>query len=239
MHHRFASLILLSSLPLTTPSQSAAQTPYLILNTSSFQLAYTERDRDRVGIVLDMLDRSYHDISQALDFSPSEPLRVILHANRDYSPPTNSPNSFAYYSLGDRTIHILYGWTSTSSTADSRTQNTLTHEMTHAFVNAMTPAPVPRWFNEGLAVYFQTRPDQAVTVAGITRDLRAGVLPSLENSPYQAGFAAIYYIVQRYGMTSVRDILLESRRRPFPTAFRAILGTDISTIDRQFRDALR
>ncbi len=240
MVHRLSLLILLNSLLFASATPSVAQTPYLVQNTSNFQIAYTAPIRDHVGMALEMLDRSYQQISQGLAFYPSEPIRVMLHTNTDYPAPSNSPGSQAYYSYRDRTIHILYAWASTRSAADERMEVTLRHEMTHAFVHSMTPAAIPSWFNEGLAKYFELPPlDREVRLAAAIRDMRADRFRTLAQSPYYTGLAAIGHIADRYGMHTVRTILLETRHQPFEAAFVRVLGMDIPTFEGQLRDSLR
>jgi hypothetical protein len=241
MHPRRAFVMLLTLLLFISPPIYSAEAPSLTYNSSNFSIAYTDRDRDRLAIVLDMLERSYHQITQSLNFHPSDPLRVTLHATDDYltTHPNLPPDTPAFYSSRDRTIHVLYAWTPHRSTADDRMQTFFSHEMTHAFVHAITPATIPSWFNEGLAAYHEYATDGGVRLATVTRDLRAGILPPLEQSPYQAGFAAIHYLVDRYGMSTVTAILVETRRQRFPDAFRTILGMDVPAFEREFRNASR
>src|SRR5574341_1259255 len=103
MHPRRAFVMPLTLLLFISPPIYSVEPPSLTYNRSNFSIAYTERDRDRLGIVLDMLERSYQQIAQSLNFHPSDPFRVTLHATDDYlnTHPNLPPGTPAFYSSRD------------------------------------------------------------------------------------------------------------------------------------------
>jgi hypothetical protein len=69
------------------------------------------------------------------------------------------------------------------------------------------------------------------------RRVRAGKVDSLEGSPYLMGSVAIEYLIERYGMATVR-LLLQSlgEGTPFATAFQGTFQADLATFERAVGD---
>jgi Tfp pilus assembly protein PilF len=116
---------------------------------------------------------------------------------------------------------------------------------------------VPRWFTEGLAEYEAAlaRPEwKREDDAMLWQALRAGRLPPLAamnrafnraRSPselttaYFFAYRAVQYIVERYGWTDVRRLLLAlSEGQKLEAAVQRVLGVSLQELDGEFREAL-
>jgi hypothetical protein len=71
------------------------------------------------------------------------------------------------------------------------------------------------------------------------RQARAGVVPSLDQSPYVHGSPAVEYLIERYGMDRIRHMLQRvGEGLPFAQAFQESFQRDLATFQREFRELL-
>lgn len=143
----------------------------------------------------------------------------------------------------------------------------LAHEMTHVAVRSRASAAAPTWLSEGFADYVAYTGEAALTPSVLAADLlaevRAGRGPTRlpddaafdatggDVTPaYSAAWIAVRLVAERYG----RDRLValygevtgragrqgEDLRTPVPLeeALPAVLGVDLATFERQWRDEL-
>jgi len=125
------------------------------------------------------------------------------------------------------------------------------HELTHLLVADATRSPratpVPAWFNEGLAVFFETG-SSAASRRSVERAAQRGeLLPlstmnALPGKPddisifYPQSGAFVGYVIERFGRTPVAGILqrLDSGL-PIADAVEQALGTPLQDLDADFR----
>ncbi|MBI3934352.1 MAG: hypothetical protein HY316_06640 [Acidobacteria bacterium] len=96
--------------------------------------------------VLESLEKAYQELELSLDFSPREPVSVILYGSQQFANITRAPRWAG--AVNDGKIRVpVQGLT--SLTAELAT--VLKHELTHSFVFQIAEGRCPTWFNEGVA----------------------------------------------------------------------------------------
>ncbi|HEY4223263.1 MAG TPA: hypothetical protein VGO62_18020, partial [Myxococcota bacterium] len=119
---------------------------------------------------LDLLDKAYFSIGATLDTYPTEPITVVIYTGDQYKQATDAPDWSA--GIYDGTIRVREG---NIVAASGALEGLLRHEYTHA-VLATWKTPLPAWFNEGLAMYFEGTGDAAAQICA--RAKRDGTLTS-------------------------------------------------------------
>jgi tetratricopeptide (TPR) repeat protein len=121
--------------------------------TSHFRLKYNgdaapELARD----VLRTLEAQYQEISSTLNYTPPEPIGVILYTNQTFTDITRAPSWVG--ALNDGRLRIPVEGLSTVTDELARV---LKHELTHSFVGQKSAGRAPVWLQEGIAQYIEGR----------------------------------------------------------------------------------
>ncbi len=102
--------------------------------------------------ILNALEGDFETLQAALEFTPAQPIDVILYTDRTFRDVTRAPSWSG--AINDGRIRIpVQGLTGVTPTLARE----LRHELTHSFVRQMTDGRCPTWLNEGLAQYFEGR----------------------------------------------------------------------------------
>ncbi|HVB99328.1 MAG TPA: hypothetical protein VNJ12_08380 [Candidatus Dormibacteraeota bacterium] len=102
--------------------------------------------------ILNALEGDFETLQAALQFTPAQPIAVILYTDQTFRDVTRAPSWSG--AINDGRIRIpVQGLTSVTPTLARE----LRHELTHSFVRQMTDGRCPTWLNEGLAQYFEGR----------------------------------------------------------------------------------
>jgi len=125
------------------------------------ELAYSGRflllydgieDEARGRVIMDILADAYSDVGADLNYYPEEYISVIIYTKKEFDKVTSLPDwAGAVY---DGKIRVPLGGLDLSS---DRLKGILYHEYTHAVIQSMTKGACPKWLNEGLAVYEESR----------------------------------------------------------------------------------
>jgi tetratricopeptide (TPR) repeat protein len=119
--------------------------------TSHFILKYNgdaapELARD----VMRTLEEQYVEISSAFDYTPPEPIGVILYTNQAFVDITRAPSWVG--ALNDGRLRIPVEGLSSVTPELARV---LKHELTHSFVGQKSGGRAPVWLQEGLAQFME------------------------------------------------------------------------------------
>jgi tetratricopeptide (TPR) repeat protein len=163
--------------------------------------------------VLEGLEKMFRELEVALDFSPREPVTVILYGSEQFADITRAPSWAG--ALNDGKIRVPVQGLSGLSPGLARV---LKHELTHSFIYQITEGRCPTWFNEGLAQFEAGEP-----LNEFGRELvaaRSQLLPlrKLEGSfqgfdftqaflAYGETLAAVKMIHDQYGPYQLPDLL--------------------------------
>ena len=174
--------------------------------------------------VLGILEDAYRDIGQKFSYFPDKPVMVVLHTKAVFSQATGSP------AWADGLFDPILGRIQIPTQGALTDQAWLTRVLRHEFVHALLHqrmdgqlGAVPTWFNEGLAM--QLAGDAWPDLDQIARgEIRLIPLGSLEGGwtglpdqaamvAYLEGNSATRFLIERYGMSKVQDILSELAKR--------------------------
>jgi hypothetical protein len=99
---------------------------------------------------LEVLEEAYYRVGTALYTFPDHPITVILYTQQQFRDVTRAP-AWAAGAYDGRIRIPIRG----ALEKPEELRRVLTHELTHAMIQAIAPHGVPTWLNEGLAVNFE------------------------------------------------------------------------------------
>lgn len=194
-------------------------------NSVHFTVKYDgSEDPETWTAVLDILEEAYREIGQKFNFFPSKPVMVVLHTKSQFQRATGSPV------WADGLFDPVLGRIQIPSQGAATDRAWLTRVLRHEFVHALiheelgaTGGAIPTWLNEGLAM--QLASDSWQDVASIppgehTLVPLAALEGSWENLPaetvsvaYMEANAATHYLIERFGMHKVHQVLVHLKAR--------------------------
>jgi tetratricopeptide (TPR) repeat protein len=184
--------------------------------SSHFTLRYSgEAEPELAREILRALEMHFSAIESELNFTPPDPIGVILYTQQAFADITRAPGWVG--ALNDGRIRVpVQGLTSLTPDLS----RVLRHELTHSFVGQKTHGRAPVWLQEGIAQWMegQRSKDNAAVLVQVYDEKQAMALGQLEGSWMQlsgpiAGYAYAWslanveYIVQADGMGDVERIL--------------------------------
>jgi tetratricopeptide (TPR) repeat protein len=184
--------------------------------SAHFQLKYNGAAEPGLAReVLHTLEGHYQQIESELNFSPPDPIGVVLYTQEGFADITRAPGWVG--ALNDGRIRVpVQGLTG----VDSELSRVLRHELTHSFIQQKTHGRAPTWIQEGVAQWMEgKRSDESAAVLVQVYDAgQAAPLAQLEGSwmrlpgpmasyAYAWALANIEYIVQTQGMGDIERIL--------------------------------
>jgi len=209
--------------------EARLQTGYTARESQHFRVIYEGQRREDIGQpLLGILERAYTDVGYELGAYPPYEVQTIFYSEAEFTD--------SHYGVLDGKIRVgLRGL----RLEHPLLRSVLYHEYTHALVYAVTRGNhPPRWVDEGLAVHMEKLRAPRFREEAI-RQARAGVVPSLDQSPYVHGSPAVEHLIERYGMARVRHMLQRmGEGLPFNRAFQETFQRDFATFQREFRDLL-
>ena len=184
--------------------------------SAHFQLKYNGAAEPALAReVLHTLEGHYQQIESELNFSPPDPIGVVLYTQQGFADITRAPGWVG--ALNDGRIRVpVQGLTG----VDSELSRVLRHELTHSFIQQKTHGRAPTWIQEGVAQWMEGKrsDESAAVLVQVYSAGQAAPLGQLEGSwmrlpgpmasyAYAWALANIEYIVQTQGMGDVERIL--------------------------------
>jgi tetratricopeptide (TPR) repeat protein len=184
--------------------------------SAHFQLKYNGAAEPALAReVLHTLEGHYERIASELNYSPPEPIGVILYTQQGFADITQAPGWVG--ALNDGRIRVpVQGL----SSVDSELSRVLKHELTHSFIQQKTHGRAPTWLNEGLAQWMEGKrsDENAAVLVQIYDQGQAASLANLEGSwmglpgdaarySYAWALANTEYVVETQGMGDIESIL--------------------------------
>jgi hypothetical protein len=186
-----------------------------------FIIKYQNQDHSIEGFDLrELLREAYRMISQDFGYYFKNPIVVALYDEQDFKEITATPHWVGGMYDGKVRMPLKK-----FSFDDKELRSLATHEVTHAFVAAISSQHAPAWINEGLAQVEEDKIkkidllvfDSAVktnsllpldqltgqtSISSIKDQLAASLF-------YQQSFHFTQYLVKRYGMFNLKKMLAE------------------------------
>ncbi len=175
-------------------------------NLSHFHVRYDGDAHEDVGReILRALERHYATLSRTLDHQPPNPIPVILFSRQAYFDASGAPAwSGGVFDGMDGRIRIPIGGLTSSLTPYM--DETLIHELTHAFINDRTKGVAPREVHEGLAQYMEGKRMATVTSPQSLAALADGRLGGV-SAFYLAALSYVEHLIATRGMGGMNDLL--------------------------------
>jgi tetratricopeptide (TPR) repeat protein len=196
-----------------------AEQRYLSRQSSHFMVKFDGGEDYAIWTqVLDILEEAYRDIGNRFGYYPSQPITVVLHTRGRFQEASGSP-AWAD-GLFDSILGRIQVPTQGALTDQAWLARVLRHEFVHALLHQRVEGrlqAVPTWLNEGLAM--QLAGDNWPEIETLVRDevrlipLNAleggwlGLPPAAARLAYLEGKSATGYLIDRFGMEKVREIV--------------------------------
>jgi tetratricopeptide (TPR) repeat protein len=184
--------------------------------SSHFTLRYSGAAQpDLAREILRALEAHFSAIESELNFTPPDPVGVILYTDQAFADITRAPGWVG--ALNDGRIRVpVQGLTSLTP----ELSRILKHELTHSFIQQKTHGRAPTWVQEGMAQWMEglRSGDSAALLVQVYEQRQAMTLEELEGGwmklpsdvasyAYAWALANIEYIVRVDGMGDVERIL--------------------------------
>jgi tetratricopeptide (TPR) repeat protein len=204
-----------------------------------FNVRYDGEEHETVGReILRALERHYATLARALDYEPVNTVTVILFTRENYYNASGAPAwSGGVYDSLDGRIRVPVGGLTTSLTPDM--DQTLIHELTHAFIADRTRGTAPRELHEGLAQYMEgKRVESLLTRAQLTAlaDGRIGGVMGF----YLGALSFVEYLIANRGLGGINELLkVMGETGSVDEAFRQVHGTTLRGAEQAWEQRFR
>lgn len=165
--------------------------------------------------ILRTLEEHFRAIESELNFTPAEPIGVILYTEQAFADITRAPGWVG--ALNDGRIRLPVQGLSSVSTELSRV---LRHELAHSFIQQKTRGRCPVWLQEGVAQWLEGRRsgETAQALVAVYEQNSPQSLAALEGAwmrlpgevalhAYAWSLSVVEYIVQAGGMRDIERLL--------------------------------
>ena len=211
--------------------------------TAHFDLKYNgSATPDLARGIMRVLEEDFRDLESQLDFTPPDPIGVILYTGESFADITRAPSWVG--ALNDGRMRIpVQGLTAVTP----ELARVLKHELTHSFIGQKTHNRAPTWLQEGVAQYMEGRRSTAAAGA-LLNAASQGELPPLANLEgswmglgggeasfaYAWSLAVVESIIQTGGMTDITRLLNSIATAPnTEAALRETLHNDYADLQQQ------
>ena len=198
--------------------------------------------------VLEILEDAYRDIGRQLGHYPGRPILVVLHTRQSFHDATGGPAwSDGLY---DPSLGRIKVPTQGAMTDQAWLTRVLRHEFVHALLDdRLQGHRLPQWLNEGLAMQLagDAPPDIPAFIRGEVTLINlthlegpwGGLPPHYAMVAYLEGNSATRYLIDRFGMGIVRDLIDRlSTGEAFPAAFHDRVFITYEDFQRRWIDTL-
>jgi hypothetical protein len=204
--------------------------------SAHFQLRYNGAAEPGLARdVLHTLEGHYQQIESALNYTPPEPIGIVLYTEQGFADITRAPEWVG--ALNDGRIRVpVQGLTGVTP----ELSRVLRHELTHSFIQQKTHGRAPTWLQEGVAQWMEGKrsDESAAVLVQVYEQGHAAALSKLEGSwlglsedvvrySYAWALANVEFIVQADGMGDIEKILDRiAAGRSSEEALREVLHSD-------------
>ena len=206
---------------------------------SHFNVRYDGEAHEDVGReILRALERHYATLVQAFDQEPAATIPVILFTRQGYYDASGAPawSGGAFDGTDGRIRVPVMGLTSSLT---PQMDETLIHELSHAFIQDRSHGLAPREIHEGLAQYMEGRRIATELTPAQMGALAAGRIAGPVGF-YLGALSFVEYLVSLRGQGGINDVL---RAMPetgsVDEAFRRVYGQDYASVRTAWLERLR
>ncbi len=204
-----------------------------------FHVRYDGAEHADVGrAVLRVLDRHYATLVRTFDHKPVSPIPVVLLSRESYYDATGAPAwSGGRYDSFDGRVRLPIGGLTTTLTPEI--DDTLLHELTHAFVTDRSRGVAPREIQEGLAQLLEGKRVEDLLNATQMTALAEGRIQGVGGF-YLASLSFAEYLSAQRGQGGINDLLeAMAETGNANAAFEDVYGRDLASLRRDWETRLR
>lgn len=202
-----------------------------------------DADQTTSVAVLEILEEAYREIGQKIGHFPSKTIVVVLHAKSLFQSATGSP--VWADGLFDPVLGRIHVPAQDALADHAWLKRVLRHEFVHALLHdelGSAGSAIPTWLNEGLAM--ELSGDRWSDLDQIMKqEFTLIPLPALEGDwgglssdaatvAYLEANSAVHYLLDRFGMSRVRELLVHLKARQ---ALSAAMQSQLSLSYEQFQ----
>jgi len=160
--------------------------------------------------VLFVLNRAYTRLADIYYDRPRRKIPVVLHSQQDYYSKTGAP----WWSGGVYSSHtggIQIPIKGMPSTLPQEMEDTLVHELSHAFVDEMAGGYAGREMQEGLAQYMEGKRIESEMTAAELKTLANSANGNSVGNVYKNALVFVQVLVQSRGQGMVNQLLQDMK----------------------------
>jgi tetratricopeptide (TPR) repeat protein len=228
-----------------------AEQKFLARESSHFTVKFDGDENYAVwNGVLEILEEAYREIGQQLGYYPSKPILVVLHTKESFQSSTGGP------AWADGLFDWIEGRIKVPTQGALTDKAWLTRVLRHEYVHALLhnqmgghSRRIPTWLNEGLAMQLAGDPPPdipalvrgQVTLTNLTHleGPWGGLTGTQALVAYLEGNSATKYLIDRFGMGKVQEILgVLATGQPIAAAMQDRLFISYDEFQRRWTDEL-
>jgi hypothetical protein len=228
-----------------------AEQKFVARESSHFTVKFDGNEDHTVwSRVSEILEDAYREIGQKFNYYPGRPVMVVLHARETFQAATGSP-AWAD-GLYDPVLGRIKVPTQGALTDQAWLTRVLRHEYVHALLHDRVGGrlgAVPTWLNEGLAMQLagDPWPDLDKVIRGQVTLINlsslegpwVGLPANVATVAYLEGNSATLYLIDRYGMDKVREIVGQiANGQPIAAAMQDRLAITYEQFQQRWLDEL-
>jgi len=188
------------------------------LKSDPFFVYYLENDIASAKSILNVLERVYPRMSHEIGCEIQESISVFLCNSREvyrYIVGKNFPKWSTGVALPSSNFVVMQTFPTGTDPI-----KIAVHELTHILLdNAVHQKPIPRWFNEGLAVFYSDEKEFASSSLISKALLTNSIIPltdidevlsfhtSKAQLAYQESYLAVIFLIEKYGMEVIKKVV--------------------------------
>ena len=240
---------------LVLPQKAYPESNWKVLNEGFIRIQYHAYDTDIADLVLLTIKKNFDRTADMIGYSGPPIANIIISGSEDeYNQFTgNLMPEWSQGSTDYEKSRIVLKSPSFTGVRVSELTRTVIHELTHFLTGAVAPpGAVPRWFNEGTAMYLggeeTFRSKINISAAIYTESLIS--LNEIEfvmtfssdraNLAYAESRAALEYLIKINEENTIKLILAELYlNKSFDSAFTEVTGMDLIDFEIEFRTEIR
>lgn len=224
-------------------ASSLAQNPWIVHESSHFRVFFDASDRSNAIELMDLLQTGYEELQFKLQTQVSDTIQVFLCPNeKSFDTLTGKMVPHWGEGVADPQNHVIVLKSPKFSKNYDRFPKLVLHELIHIFVGELNrqAIDIPRWFNEGIAIYLSKDPDfaggQAISKALISNSILA--LDEIDDVlnfhkekarlAYEESYSVFLFIEDKFGKEWIFELLGNLKQQPnFNQAFLQTFDMDL------------
>lgn len=198
-----------------------------MLESSLFRIYYSEDDSKNAEDLSTLLDKGYADLVSKIGLRLNNPVSVFLCPTEQiFNQLTGKLIPHWGEGVTDPVRNLIILKSSNISQNHSRFPKLVLHELTHILVaqSIEDPTAIPRWFNEGIAIYFSRDEEFSIGQAISKALISKSIIPLDEiddvlrfqqekaRLAYEESYSAILFLEETFGYHALVQLIQQLKK---------------------------